>query len=300
MTKNDNRTPFERLVRLGWEALDAVRHAEPPSLEKVTQSTRSAFENVRRGLMDETQLKTFHFTAPIDNGTSANVELDLSVGEAGIYTLQDAPNTLLDAHLRYLGSVSFGVSGDLTRMVYLRQSAPLTLEWANPVHWATHPRWDIGLTPQIPLDLRVQGGVGDANVNLAGLQLQSLRVESNIGRMNVTLPAAEASFVADVRAGAGAVGLNIPVRATGTVNVRGGVGGFAVTIAAGAAVQISVAGGVGRTVMTPGFQRTEASAPGLSNTGIWQTPDFDLAERQVRIKFGDAVFGSLTAQVLDA
>lgn len=296
--KRDNRTPIERLMRLGWDALDAARRNEPLSLDQITQNARNAVENVRRGILDEKSLKTFRFTAPTDNAISANVELELSVGESLIYPLDAAAGVLLDADLTYLGSLSFGVSGDVERMVFLRQSTPLTIGWANPVHWTTRPRWKIGLSRDVPLDLRVQGGVGDADVNLSRAKLQSLRVEGNIGGMNITLPSSGDSFATDIRGGAGAIALNVPKGAASTVNVQGGVGGFAVTIEPGAAVQIKVQGGVGKATLVPGFQRSEACAPGLPNTGVWQTPDFDMASRQVTIAVNDAVFGNISVRVI--
>ncbi|MEL7234376.1 MAG: hypothetical protein AAGK74_07760, partial [Chloroflexota bacterium] len=170
--------------------------------------------------------------------------------------------------------------------------------WANPVHWTTRPHWDVGLAPSLPLDLRVQGGVGDVELNLTGMHLRSLRLEGNIGRMNVTLPSAGPAFETDVRGGAGPIALNIPERAATTVRVTGGVGGIALVIARGAAAQMTVAGGVGKTLLTPGFNRTEVSTPGLPNTGVWQTPDFDMHARQVRVQVADTVLGNLSAQVM--
>ncbi len=299
MTNNkDNRSPMERLIRLGWDALDNARRSEPLSLEQVTQNTRNALENVRRGILDEKQLKTFRFMAPLDNAVTANVELELSVGESSIGVLPGDNPHLLDADLTYLGALSFGVSGDVERMVFLRQSTPLTIGWANPVHWTTRPRWDVGLSSRVPLDLRVQGGVGDADLNLTGLQLRSLRVEGNIGRMNITLPDDTPSFPTDIRGGAGAIALNVPEGAASTVRVQGGVGGLALTMAPSAAVQMQVQGGVGKTLMTPGFQRSEAAAPGLPNTGLWQTPDFDTSARQVTVYIADAVLGNISARVM--
>ena len=296
----DNRTPLERLVRLGWDALDAARrqnNANSP-LEQVTRNARNAVETVRRGILDEQALKQAQFALPLDNAASANVELAFSVGESTVTALPADETALLTADLMYLGSLSFGVSGDTRRMAYLRQSTPITIGWANPVHWTTRPRWQVALTPRVPLALQVQGGVGDADVNLSALRLSSLRVDGNIGRMNITLPSSSEPFATHIRGAAGGIALNVPTGAAGTVEVRGGVGGFALNIAPGAAVRMRVQGGVGQTLLTPGFKRTEAAAPGLPTTGIWQTPDFDLAERQVTVDVSDAVLGNLSARVL--
>jgi hypothetical protein len=180
----------------------------------------------------------------------------------------------------------------------LRQSTPITMGWVNPIHWATRPRWDIELSPRVPLDLRVQGGVGEADLNLSALQIQSLRVDGNIGPLNVTLPANGHSFPTMIRGGAGPIAVNVPSQAASSVNIRGGFGGLVVNIAAGAAVQINVQGGVGHVVMQPGFSKMEATAPGLPNTGVWQTPDFDLQSRRAVINIADGMVGNLQVRVL--
>ena len=294
----DNRSPLERLVRLGWDALDATRRNDRSALEQMTQNARSAMETVRRGILEEQTLKQFQFRLPLDNAVAANVELELSVGESTVQAIEGTPNTLLDADLAYLGSISFGVSGDVERSAFLRQSTPLTVGWANPVHWTTRPRWQIGLAGGLPTDLRVQAGVGDANLNLAGLQLRSLRVEGNIGRTNITLPAQAGTLQTTLRGGAGGIALNVPRGVDGTVRVQGGVGGFALNLEAGAAVRMQVQGGIGKTLLTPGFRRTEAIAPGLPTTGTWQTPDFDLAQHQLTVEVADTVLGNLSVRVM--
>lgn len=295
----DNRTPIERLIRIGWDALDTARR-DPLTLDKVTQNARDMIQTARKGIFDETALKNFTFVVPIDNAAAADVELELSVGESYIYALDRGDTRLIAADLNYLGALSFGVSGDAQRHAFLRQSTPLTVGWANPVNWTTRPTWDIGLTRTIPMDLRVQGGIGDADVNLTGLRLQSVRVEGNIGRMNITLAGGRSPYRVNVRGAAGPIALNIPDDANADVNVRGGVGGLMLNIAAGAAVQINVNSGVGRTAMQPGFRRMEASAPGLPNTGVWETVGYHEAARSVRVNVTEGMVGNLSVRVLEA
>ena len=299
MSQNDrdNRTPIERLIRIGWDALDNARR-EPLTLDKVAQNTRDMIETARKGIFDETSLKSFTFVAPLDNAAAADIDLELSVGESYVYALDASDPLLIDADLNYLGALSFGVTGDVQRSAFLRQSTPLTVGWANPVNWTTRPTWNIGLTRKLPMDVRVQGGVGDADVNLSGLKLQSVRVEGNIGRMNITLGTQSSRYKVSIRGGAGPIALNIPAGAGADVNVRGGVGGLLLNIEPNAAVQLNVNGGVGRTVMKPGFRRMEATAPGLPNTGVWETVDYHAATRQVRVNVAEGMVGNLTVRVL--
>ncbi len=294
---NDHRTPLERLIRIGWDALDNVRR-DPLTLEKVTQNARDALETARKGLLDETSLKHFAFEAPLDNAATASVDLALSVGEAYIYALDRTDTRLLATDLRYLGALSFGVTGDVQRQAYLRQATPLTVGWANPVNWTNRPSWDVGLSQRIPLELRVQAGVGDADLNLSQLHLQSLRVEGNIGRVNLTLAPAASPYTANIRGGAGPIALNIPGGANARVNLRGGVGGIVVNIAKDGAAQINVAGGVGQTTMEPGFYKMEATAPVLPNTGIWETANYHTTDQRVLVNVADGMVGNIVVRVL--
>lgn len=293
----DNRTPIERLIRLGWDALDSARR-QPPTIDKLAQNAREALETARRGIFDESQLKQYHLTIPIDNAMSAAADLGLSVGEASIGALDTDSVWLLDANLTYLGALSFGVAGDAQRQVFLRQSTQLTVGWVNPTHWVSRPRWDVRLSPDVPLELRVQGGVGDADVNLSRLKLQSLAIEGNIGPMNITMPADGAAFEGAIRGAAGPLALNVPGGARGTINIRGGVGGLALNIAADAAVQLNLHGGVGRVEMQPGFDKIEAAAPVLPNTGLWETVGFHDASRRVVIHLADGMLGGIRVRVM--
>ncbi|MFZ4814329.1 MAG: hypothetical protein ACOYL5_07330 [Phototrophicaceae bacterium] len=296
----DNPNPLDRLVRIGWDALDAARRGEPMTIDRLRRNAQDALENARRSIFEEEALKEFHLQFPLDHAVSADVDLELSVGESHIHALsaEDRGQLLADAHLRYLGVLAFGVSGDIQRVMHIRQATPLTMGWANPVHWTTRPRWDVGLARRIPLSVRIQGGVGDANVNLDGLQVQSLRVEANIGGMNITLPADSPSFAGTLRGGAGVLALNVPQEASAAFAVRGGLGGIMVNIAAGAAVQVNVAGGTGQVEMMPGFSKIEAAAPGLPNTAVWQTPEFLGSARRVVINLSEGLFGNLAVRVL--
>lgn len=207
---------------------------------------------------------------------------------------------MVAADLNYLGSLSFGVTGDAQRTVFLRQSTPITVGWVNPVNWTNRPSWHIGLSQRVPLELRVQSGIGDADINLTNLRLESVRLEGNIGQMNVTLAAGTAAYPVMIRGGAGGIAINIPSGANADVIVRGGMGGLAVNIADDAAAKINLAGGVGHTVMQPGFSKMEAAAPMLTNTGVWETANFNDARRRVTIDVAEGMVGNMRVRVLGA
>jgi hypothetical protein len=70
-------------------------------------------------------------------------------------------------------------------------------------------QWDIRLSSRTPLDLIVDTGVGEANLDLSGLSLTSLDLDTGIGQATVTFPASGA-IRARINSGVGDVTLIIP------------------------------------------------------------------------------------------
>ena len=75
----------------------------------------------------------------------------------------------------------------------------------NPASYS----WDIGLTPEIPLDLVLEMGLGDAQLDLGGLMPGSLQVNLGMGGLTVQLPDAS-SFTATLDAGIGQIKIIAP------------------------------------------------------------------------------------------
>lgn len=79
------------------------------------------------------------------------------------------------------------------------------------------PRWELGLSRSVPLELRVRSGVGDAQLDLELLRVAVLQVEGGIGATTVTLPR-----YGEVRA-----------------SVAGGIGDVVIVIPEGVAARIT-------------------------------------------------------------
>ena len=69
--------------------------------------------------------------------------------------------------------------------------------------------WDLGLSPGVPLTLKVNSGVGANNLDLSGLTLDELSVSTGVGRTVVTLPA-EGGFSANISQGIGELVVVVP------------------------------------------------------------------------------------------
>ncbi len=263
-------------------------------------------------------VKTERFSAPIDGATSARVDLGLSVGEARITALADA-ETLIDANLTYVGNIDFAASGDAEKTVRLRQTWDHFLGWLNPANWFHAPmelKWDIGLSPHVPMTLEVAGGVGKSWLDLYSLQVSDLRVSGGTGRLEMVLPAVSAGYTATVTGGTGSVDVKVPDGASVGMSLSGGTGAIRLSVGEGAAVNARITGGTGRVTVEvprdaavhlkaqtgvgsiavpPHFARLAGGEQFVGQSGVWETPNFSQAERQITIEFSGGV-GGLTVQ----
>ena len=71
--------------------------------------------------------------------------------------------------------------------------------------------WDIKLTDDVPLDLDIDLGVGEASIVLTGLDISDLEVDMGVGDCEVDLVGDwESSFDADITAGVGSLTVIVP------------------------------------------------------------------------------------------
>ncbi|MBE0697825.1 MAG: hypothetical protein IH586_12960, partial [Anaerolineaceae bacterium] len=102
--------------------------------------------------VSEQRLETY--TEKLGEAQSASVTLDLSLNPTRVNSLQDSAD-LIYASIYQSGGVSFSVSGAQQKTVRLRNHfniSPWNLGW-QALSGQKLQSWEIGLTPDIPLDL---------------------------------------------------------------------------------------------------------------------------------------------------
>ncbi len=70
-------------------------------------------------------------------------------------------------------------------------------------------RWNLTLSGRVPIDLAVDTGVGEADLDLSELQLSRLAVSTGVGALAVTLPPG-GGYGADIDTGVGAATIRLP------------------------------------------------------------------------------------------
>lgn len=260
------------------------------------------------GTRGEDLVKNQTFSAGLENAESARVRIDLSVGEANVHTLSESDN-LIEADITYVGEVEFEVSGNSEKVVNLRQVS-------NPANWlrgvlnqissVRNLKWDVALSPNVPTQLELHGGVGEAKIDLRDLNVTGLNINMGTGRVAAVLPAAQ-QYAAKINGGVGEFDVTIPEETSVDLSVQAGTGEITLRYGAGATGTLRVSGGIGETniVLPPNtaarieaktgiggvsirghhLQKVRGGEEFIGVKGVWETPDYESADKRITIRF---------------
>lgn len=251
-----------------------------------------SFKKLLDSLAGEEEIKTSNLNVPKNAAKRADVEINFSVGSGTLRALSGGDN-LMEAHLVHVGDIELTTSGDSTRHVVLKQRMK-PADFTSPIRQGlralvnrTDLKWDVALTPDMPLHLTIDGGVGPVTVDLTGLTLSGLSIDGGVGTMNITLPALDAGYTTKIDSGVGEVVVNVPVGAAGRLDIDGGVGTVEVTIPANMAVRLEGETGIGSIQVPSDFVRVDKH--GDFSHRIWQTAGYELADARLIIEYKGGV-----------
>lgn len=200
---------------------------------------------------------------------SAEVYIDWTSLPGQLSALEDDAY-LIQGELAYQGELEFNVDD-------LGSTAAVTLDSYWNGSWTgftTSPntKWDIGLTPEIPLDLTLDSGSGSCNFDLSGLLLEKLFVDSGSGSISLSLPA-EQSFSFKLDSGSGSLRIDIPEDTGMRVRLDSGSGSF-----------------------NPGNDFHQVSGE-RNDDGIWESDNYDRADYTIEMTI-DQGSGSITFRLV--
>ncbi len=252
------------------------------------------------GLAGNYQVRATSFSEPLGDAQSARVNLDLSVGSNTIEALADSRN-LFEADLTYIGEVDFQSGGEREKVISLSQQGQ-NLSWGpfdffNWIGSTDQLRWEIGLSPEVPLDLTINGGVGSSRIDLSGLEISGLSVSAGVGDVTLTLPAMTRPYTARLNGGVSNFTVIVPEDASVDLEVEGGVGNFIIDAPDSAAVRLEANVGIGNVSVPDRLARVGGGEDddGLGDQGVWETEGYSRAERRIQIRFEGGV-GGLTVR----
>jgi len=234
------------------------------------------------GLAPSTEVKTFEQSVPLQEATSAQMNLDLSVGRATVQALDSDSATLIDADLSYVGIVNFNVSGNsgekFVTLSVQNDSSSQIFDFLGLSLGQDQLHWNVGLTPRIPLDLRLNGGVGDSTVNLSGLQLTRLSYNTGVGNSAITLPGS-GSYAVSINGGVGDTTVTFAAGAAVKASINGGVGDLTLSLPEGAPIHLETHGGLGSVHVPATLNRVGGDDRG----GVWETASYASSSDAARI-----------------
>lgn len=190
----------------------------------------------------------------LGNSSQADVRVSYGAGTLSIGTA--AQGKILDG--TFIGGVTYDVKDGSVRLSNPRNH----LNWMG---WCDKPRseWRVGITREVPLNLHVDVGAAESDLDLSELKLINFQLNTGASSTIVRFPRAAGLTTASISAGAASVKLIIPE---------------------GVAARIQTTMAVGSTDIN--HQRFPMSA------GAYMSPDYATATNKIDITFKGGV-GSL-------
>lgn len=190
-----------------------------------------------------------HLDVPAAGLTSGEVVLKFGAGELEVGT--GTAGSLLTADLG--GGAIWRDSGS--------GRIELETDYAQILPWfGERLHWRVGLAPDLPIALRVEGGASRATLDLGGTRVTSLTVKTGASRTRIVLPREVEHCDVVIEAGAAQVNVEVP---------------------AGVAARIRAEMGLGSTSVD------EARFPRSGNR--WASPDYDGAAHRAEIRVSGGV-----------
>ena len=191
------------------------------------------------------ELKTLHFSEPLNGATSADISLDLERYSTTIDSLSSS-DVLIEAELDTVTDVSFAARGNQAKIIRLEPVDDLRffdLDWDSVL--ISDAMWEIGLSPDVPMDLFVDVGSGSAALNLMYLELTSFEIDGGSGSSILELPATVSGVAAVIDGGSGSFDIEIEDGAKINFVIDIGSGSFDIVIGDRANIEAQIDGGSG-------------------------------------------------------
>lgn len=195
------------------------------------------------GQVEYADVQTAHFEEAVDGASSADVTLNTDIWPVSVEALPAGSDNLIEADIAYVGEPIFDVSGGNSRSVTVgMQSGNIRVDTAFE---SDDYSWEIALSPDVPVNLDINGGFGSNTLDLADLQLTGLALNGGFGDMDLLLPGTEPGYDVDLNLGAGAVDIEIADDADIDMTVNGGFGETMIEVGENATLDLTANMGAG-------------------------------------------------------
>jgi len=169
------------------------------------------------------EFRTEHVEYSLQGVERAEVYIDWTSMPGYLSALEDSPN-LIEGDVDCVGELTFDVSvGGGRADVKLDSRGSWFGVWSFGDQ--SDKRWDVGLSPDVPLDLTLDVGSGPCDFDLAGLQVSALVLNVGSGPIDLVLPSVS-TFEAQIDSGSGPLTIVLPGSVGARVELDSGSGPF--------------------------------------------------------------------------
>lgn len=172
-------------------------------------------------------LQVVNESAPLNGATRARISLKHGAGKLNVH----AGN---DASLLFAGTFAGGVDKKISRN---GDTASLELKTPSDVWTGMNflggrgLEWDVALHPIIPLEIKYEGGAAETKMELSGIQLTALEINTGASATDVVLPLPQGTMRVVVHSGAASVKLRLPQNVAATIRGTMGLGSMDIDLA---------------------------------------------------------------------
>lgn len=152
-------------------------------------------------------------TLPLAGAADAGVRIRFGAGN--LSTRPAAPGNLVDGE--FTGGVIHRLVGP--GRVELEQDTRYGLPWLE-----RPSRWTVGLSAEVPLDLKIDTGASRAVLDLRGLRVRNLELQTGASETRVVLPKAAGATMVKAQAGAATLTLEVPTGVAARIRARMALG----------------------------------------------------------------------------
>lgn len=174
-------------------------------------------------ISNDSSWNTAHLQHELDDYDSANIFIDWTSPPGNLYALNGS-EFLIEGDITYQGELFFDVDyrGDIADV---NLDTRVVSSWTPSFQGSPRAKWEIGLTPEIPLDLSLDTGSGSCDFDLSELIITDLYLDSGSGSIRLALPE-DQSFVFELDSGSGSVQIDLPENTGVRVVLDSGSGSF--------------------------------------------------------------------------
>ncbi len=203
------------------------------------------------------------FSQPVGSAAHASVKIEPGAASLRLASLGTSDNLLAGTIATNKGQSvvkDFSQSGNDVSLTLRTNGANFYYLPTGPNQW----NWDLGLNPEIPMNLVVNLGAGNANMNLKDLKVDSISMDMGVGNTTLILPS------------------------TGqyTARINGAIGKLEIEIPQGLGVQIKADTGLANVNLPANLQE---------QNGLYTSTDYSSSDNRVDLTL-DMAIGNVTVR----